>query len=1509
MNSSALLLFRSVGRAIAEKGLKELAGGHGFGPKLQEINGKIYEYFHKACRGQRYLDVIGAVAATEPVESKDFSNTVVGEIQADPVLGSRLESKEVAERLLAYLEQVPVTVRNRFRRPSDPSGSTVPPDFRISRPEELLVLLPNKAPKFRMGDQPVGNWELKQLLGIGAFGEVWKATDSDDSNLPPVALKFCLSPESVRYLKHETGLLQRIVKQVGERNGIVRLRQAWLDADPPCLEYEYVNGGDLCGLMSEWLNLQPERRVKLALQMLQRLAKTVSSLHEMNPPIVHRDLKPANVLVSRGASGKFDLKISDFGIGGLAAGKALEGHASGVSQAEILTQTLRGSHTPMYAGPEQQGGAPPHPSDDVHALGVIGFQLLVCDLRRGPSGDWDEELRERGVQEAAIGVLRRCLARQSRRFQNAGELKAGLEAILQGGETIAETKSGQLRPLPFETIRSPLPVDQPPRTVDGWSSPMPARKSSQPSNRETVVHPELHGSPPPAVPPLPTVGESASVANQQIEPNQPPLFPIDKIGPKKYQKSLTPTGLLMAIFILFIGMIMVTWITNQFPLLNSNKQTIVQNPKPFGTDQAINGEGINRVTDLPREVDKPAGRAEAGNQADFPDQNVFPLTEQQAIAAQKWWSEKTGLPIEKVVQLRPGTALKLILVPPGKFRMGSPPNEMRRQPGEQQHWVTITQPFYMSKYEISQDEWKAVMGTNPSRHAATGAASNLVPLNTGNYPVEEVSFNLSLDFCQKLPEINGWTALLPTEAEWEYACRAGSDSVFPWGNSLNGDRANCDGRYPYGVNEQGVNIGRPVKVGCYGPNVWGLHDMIGNVREWCLDSLHDFDQTATVDPIYINQNGRRVARGGSWGIMPWRCRISYRDDFDASTGNSDIGIRVIYKNKNLSVNYREHFRNNQEIIKKNTQKFGPNEEEKTELANIFPATNNNFIEKIMCSSPVYSVSFSKNGGWLATGNADSTSNIWSTKNGRPYRQLRGHDSQVLSVSFSPNSKLLATGSSDQTAKIWDIDTGKELRTLRGHRGSVLSLDFNPKSGFLLTGSGDKTLSLWNLQDGKKVRIFSGHTGPVLKAIFSPDGEKIASGSDDKTIIIWETATGKEIKRLTGHLGWVYGLSFSSDGKWLASGSSDKTIKVWNVSTGMEFGTLKGHNDRVYSVEFSPDGKLLASGSSDKTVRIWNPFNSQQIMVFEGHRDRVDSVAFEPTGSLVASGSADSTVIFNQIKKPEDKKIISGIKETKDLGTSSLSNKKPVDNVNNFSDKHPTGVNGHIEIAKEGLILLLDANNPLSFSGDGTIWRDVSGNNNHFQVNPRAFKQSANTKYMDFQGKHGIAIKLENNEVPLFDEMEIFVLTRINQDKKDWRTLFRAKNPSFGDHQVVILKGTNNIGFYEGSSNRFFPAGGLTGADISYDPKVFTDFCLWDFKYVKNKKLEKSMSIRFPDGKTVIEKNPSIIFDQGINAIGGFQTGPSQFWGDIAFVLIYKRLLTDLERKDIDAFSQNKVFGK
>ncbi|WP_406698341.1 protein kinase [Singulisphaera sp. Ch08] len=263
-------------------------------------------------------------------------------------------SEQERRDLSSYLMQVPASIRRTLRRPTDPTGRTVPQALAIKSAQDLVLLLPSRLPRFNPGDSPlVGvDRELVELLGIGGFGEVWKAINPNRPSMPPVALKFCLDPAAKdRLLRHEARLLDRIM-QIGVHSGIVALRDTYLKADPPCLEYEYVGGGELTGVIRENKTrggISPRE----AARAIACLAKTVGIFHRVIPPIVHRDLKPANILLSSDAPGEMGLKIADFGIGGLAVGQDLERAQTHLPRGELLCSIAHGSYTPFYASPEQ----------------------------------------------------------------------------------------------------------------------------------------------------------------------------------------------------------------------------------------------------------------------------------------------------------------------------------------------------------------------------------------------------------------------------------------------------------------------------------------------------------------------------------------------------------------------------------------------------------------------------------------------------------------------------------------------------------------------------------------------------------------------------------------------------------------------------------------------------------------------------------------------------------------------------------------------------------------------------------------------------------------------------------------------------------------------------------------------------------------------------------------------------------------------------------------------------
>jgi formylglycine-generating enzyme required for sulfatase activity len=239
-----------------------------------------------------------------------------------------------------------------------------------------------------------------------------------------------------------------------------------------------------------------------------------------------------------------------------------------------------------------------------------------------------------------------------------------------------------------------------------------------------------------------------------------------------------------------------------------------------------------------------------------------------AQASQAQAVQRLGLPLE--VKTRQ-TGIVLRLIPAGTFTMGSPTSEPGRDSDEgPQHQVTLTKPFYCGKFEVTQGQWQAVMGRNPSYLKNAGLDA----------PVEQVSWDDCQAFLKKLCQMEGvpeGTYRLLTEAEWEYACRAGTQTPFCYGNDLDASMANFNGNYPYGAGEKGVYRWTTVAVGSFRPNAWGLYDMHGNVWEWCRDwGPSSYASGSQTDPLGPLSGTGRVHRGGNWDYGAWDCRSANR---------------------------------------------------------------------------------------------------------------------------------------------------------------------------------------------------------------------------------------------------------------------------------------------------------------------------------------------------------------------------------------------------------------------------------------------------------------------------------------------------------------------------------------------------------------------------------------------------------------------------------------------------------
>jgi len=231
--------------------------------------------------------------------------------------------------------------------------------------------------------------------------------------------------------------------------------------------------------------------------------------------------------------------------------------------------------------------------------------------------------------------------------------------------------------------------------------------------------------------------------------------------------------------------------------------------------------------------------------------------------------------------------VKLALIPAGEFQMGSPDSDSKADSNEKpQHTVRITKPFYLGVTEVTQEQYERVMATNPSNFKGA------------QLPVEQVSWDEAVEFCRKLSSLPsersaGRVYRLPTEAEWEYACRAGSKTKWSFGDS-----ESSLGDYAWYSSNSGS---KTQAVGQKKPNAWGLYDMHGNVWEWCSDWAGNYASTTVSDPSGATAGSYRVLRGGSWLSDARGCRSAYRFRFTPVSRSDSLGFRLAFSPVDASV--------------------------------------------------------------------------------------------------------------------------------------------------------------------------------------------------------------------------------------------------------------------------------------------------------------------------------------------------------------------------------------------------------------------------------------------------------------------------------------------------------------------------------------------------------------------------------------------------------------------------------
>jgi formylglycine-generating enzyme required for sulfatase activity len=272
-----------------------------------------------------------------------------------------------------------------------------------------------------------------------------------------------------------------------------------------------------------------------------------------------------------------------------------------------------------------------------------------------------------------------------------------------------------------------------------------------------------------------------------------------------------------------------------------------------------------------------------------------------------WWvgnrCELQCSPLQVEVALEElggGVSLPLVRISAGEFVMGSPPDEPERSSDEgPQHRVRLAE-FWMGQTPITQAQWRAVMASNPSFFSDQP--------DSAQRPVERVSWHEAMTFCQRLSERTGRTYTLPSEAQWEYACRAGTTTAFAFGATLSPQLANYKGKFTYANGPKGEDREQTTPVGLFPANAWGLQDMHGNVWEWCLDQWHGSYTGAPTDGrAWLLAEGdqsenQKLLRGGSWNYGPWFCRSAIRYLIQPVLANFDVGFRVVCLPQGPSLN-------------------------------------------------------------------------------------------------------------------------------------------------------------------------------------------------------------------------------------------------------------------------------------------------------------------------------------------------------------------------------------------------------------------------------------------------------------------------------------------------------------------------------------------------------------------------------------------------------------------------------
>jgi formylglycine-generating enzyme required for sulfatase activity/serine/threonine protein kinase len=652
----------------------------------------------------------------------------------------------------------------------------------------------------------------------------------------------------------------------------------------PFLVLRYLGGGSLRDRITDSQGLKKSMPLEGLNQWLPQIASALDFIHSKK--WVHRDLKPDNILFDEIGNPY----LADFGIA-----KALEGASMGV---KTTLGTAVG--TPEYMAPEMHLCKGIGAKADQFGLAVLVYESLAgilpfkglmltdlfLDVMRGKPKLIHELVPAIPLQKS--NALMKGLAKdQDKRHDNCGlfasevtGIKLGIGQLFQGygeGSIFGQIEPLQMKP-PIKTGFPAIP-DEAPSSMPELAVTKVTRNGVIPFSEipakveEAVILPELASTRviregvkplssqmPLKVEEAPSIPELAFT--RVIRKGVPPLssqipLKVEEDEPyiqnrEKNRVSLRIVLWAGGIMMLVTALVLVTLVVRSSgekkaaaaKKIEDDRKAAAAADKAAADKAAADKAAADKAAADKAAADKAAADKAAADTAAAANLLKAPFTKTKAEEFQKSVAKSLKKGVVEKANLGNGVSLDMVLIPAGKFEMGSPVNEQPRGDNETQHEVTLTNPFYMGKYEVTQEQWEAVMGRGNNLSNAKGE----------KLPVTNVSWDDCQNFIKKLNAKTNGRYRLPTEAEWEYACRAGTITAYSFGNAILPKDAN--------ISESG--FGKPVEGWIYPANAFGLHNMHGNVREWCEDWSWAYPENAVTDPTGPKNGGARILRSGSF---------------------------------------------------------------------------------------------------------------------------------------------------------------------------------------------------------------------------------------------------------------------------------------------------------------------------------------------------------------------------------------------------------------------------------------------------------------------------------------------------------------------------------------------------------------------------------------------------------------------------------------------------------------------